>query len=144
MQNLTLQLDSLIADIDRLTELTYDDIALVKSAQHARVAEHQQEKLVLVNRFERNKTLFNDTLQQLTLQHPGQELHEILSPELQKKLDLFKTKLTQLHEANKIYAKFVVTLNEFFNSLVSAILPMKEEGYHTGKPKPAAFLQVSA
>jgi len=144
MQNLTLQLDSLIADIDRLIELTYDDIALVKSAQHARVAEHQYEKSALVNRFDRNKTLFNDTLQQLTLQYPGQALHEILPVDLQEKLDLFKTKLTQLHEANKIYAKFVVTLNEFFNSLVSAILPMKEEGYHTGQPKPAAFLQVSA
>ena len=144
MQNLTLQLDDLIADIDRLIELTYDDIALVKSAQHARVSEHQHEKLVLVKRFERNKIVFNDTLQQLTLQYPGQELHEIFSSDVQDKLDLFKTKLTQLHEANKIYAKFVVTLNEFFNSLVSAILPMKEEGYHIGKPKPAAFLQVSA
>ncbi len=143
MQNLTLQLDALIADIDRLIELTDNDIALVKGAQHAKIAEYHHEKLLLVNRFDRNKTLFNDTLRQLTLQYPGQELHEILSPDLQEKLDLFKEKLMQLHEANKIYAKFVVMLNEFFNSLVSAILPMKEEGYQTGKPKPAAFLQVS-
>jgi len=74
----------------------------------------------------------------------SQGLGEILPADAQEKLELFKIKLTELHEANKIYARFVVTLNEFFNSLVSAILPMKEEGYQTGQPRPAAFLQVSA
>jgi len=144
MQNLTLQLETLIADIDRLTALTYEDIALVKSAQHSRVGEHQYEKTALVNRFERNKTALNDTLQQITARYPDRGLGEILPADAQEKLELFKTKLTELHEANKIYARFVVTLNEFFNSLVSAILPMKEEGYQTGRPRPAAFLQVSA
>jgi len=144
MQNLTAQLQSLISDVERLIDLTYQDIELVKTAQHAKVSMNNKEKNSLISRFESNKKSFNDLLLQITHSHPGQELHEILSTEEQLLLDDFRKKLLQLHTANKIYAKFVVSLNEFFSSLVSAILPMKQEGYQKTKPKPAAFLQVSA
>jgi hypothetical protein len=144
MQNFRLQLDSLISDIDRLIDLTYCDIELIKNAQHARISEHHHEKKVLISRFESNKAILNDSLQQLMAKNPDATLSDILPEEEQKLLDLFKTKLMELHEANKIYSKFVVSMNEFFNSLVSAILPMKEEGYARSQPKPAAFLQVSA
>jgi len=144
MQNLTQQLHILIDDIQRLTALTYQDIELVKSAKHAQITQNHHEKNRLIDRFESNKSVLNDILQQLTVQNPSKALHEIISQEESLLLDQFKAKLLELHEANKIYAKFVVSLHEFYNSLVSAILPMKEEGYRTGQPKPAAFLQVSA
>lgn len=144
MQNLTLQLDSLIADIERLITLTYEDIDLIKNARHAEISRHEHEKTLLIHRFERNKTVLNESLLQITENNPGQPLSDILAAEEQDKLELFKNKLLELHEANKIYGRFVVTLKEFFNSLVSAILPMKQEGYENTQPSPAAFLQVSA
>ncbi len=144
MQNLREQLDTLIGDIDRLIDLTYADIELVKRARHAEITEHHHQKRLLISRFERNKNLLNETLRQMTLHHPEKPISEVLPDEERQRLDRFKEKLQELHEANRIYGKFVVSLNEFFTSLVSAILPMKEEGYHPTQPKPAAFLRVSA
>ena len=138
------QISRLIRDLDQLIDITYEEIEMVKSARHAEINRREHEKQALLKQFERNKDLLNETLLLLTQEHTGETLDQLLDPREMKAFEEFKTKLAQLHDANRIYGKFVATLSEFFNSLVSAILPMKEEGYRRETPRPAAFLQVSA
>lgn len=143
-QQILEQIDCLNDDLDRLITITYAEIEIVKSARHADLDKYQHEKQALLQRFERNKEELNRRLLALTQQHSGLSLEEVLDETALVHFEEFKTKLAQLHEANRIYGTFVATLGEFFNSLVSAILPMKEEGYKRETPRPAAFLQVSA
>ena len=144
MQNLSEKLDLLISDLERLITITELEIEIIAEARHADINRHEREKSALVVRFERNKEALNEALLTLTQNNPGESLDRLLDDETQQKLEIFKTKLQQLHTCNKTYGKFVSTLGEFFSSLVSAILPMQEEGYTKKMPKPAAFLEVSA
>ncbi len=144
MADISLQLDALIADLDRLIEITDAEIALIRDARHSALNARQHEKEALLKRFERNKEGLNRILAEIGANHPGKPLHEVLEPAVQEQLEQFKRGLQRLHESNRIYGKLVATIGEFFNSLVAAILPMKEEGYKRERPRPAAFLEVSA
>lgn len=143
MAELTGQLDLLIADLDRLIEMTEEEIRLIKDARHAEIESRQHAKERLLQQFAHHKERFNDSLVALTQQHPGAPLEEILAPEIVERLDIFKMKLQRLHSRNRDYGSLVSTVGGFFSSLVAAILPMQQEGYATQTPKPAAFLEVS-
>ena len=142
MQETTRVLDLLISDLDILITMTRDEIALVKEAKHAEVGARQREKERVLRRFESNKERLNTLLQTLMQERPDATLEEMLDAEQQSRFAAFRQKLTELHEENRNYARIVAVLGEFFNSLVSAILPMKEEGYRREQPRPAAFLKV--
>jgi hypothetical protein len=144
MQNVSQKLDQLISDLDRLIAITEHEIVIVSEARHSEINNYEREKSALLRRFESNKEALNAALMRLTRNNPDQTLEMLLDKETQMKLEIFKTKLQHLHTCNKTYGKFVATLGEFFSSLVTAILPMQEEGYSKKMPKPAAFLEVSA
>ena len=144
MDTLTQHLEAMLADLEALIQLTEEDIAAVKAGQHALVDRNNAQKTVLIRRFETSKNRLNTILSERTAAAGEATLHEVLSEEEKVLLERFKKALEELRRCNRTYARFVVTMNEFFGGLVSAILPMKEEGYTVSRPKPAAFLQVSA
>ena len=143
MQHLSQKLERLNLILDCLITITYEEIEMIKSARHASIYAKQDEKKRVVKEFEFHKEALNQMLLEITQAHPDTSMEEILDNAIQTQLTLFRQKLVQLHQVNKIYGTFVATLSEFFSSLVAAILPMKEEGYTKAAPKPAAFLQVS-
>ena len=55
-----------------------------------------------------------------------------------------KTKLSELKLCNKQYAKFVVTISQFYNSLLDSIFPRDMEGYKMAQHKPASLLKIRA
>ena len=137
-------LTTLNNDIDRLICLTEEDIMYIKAARHDKITQNQQEKELLIRRFESNKSLLNHALLTLSNENPGETLETLLSHQEQEALELFKQKLVLLQEVNKRYGKFVATFSEFFNTIVGQMFPMKTQGYANTAPQPAAFLQVSA
>lgn len=71
-------------------------------------------------------------------------LEELLDDEQKELLALMKAKLSELKLCNKQYAKFVVTISQFYNSLLDSIFPRDMEGYKMAQHKPASLLKIRA
>ncbi|MCH9814181.1 MAG: hypothetical protein K0U47_09605 [Epsilonproteobacteria bacterium] len=141
---ITKQLESAILDIDALITLTRSDIEDIKEAQHENLSTRLQEKERLISSFEQKKSRLNSTLLTLTQKHSGQSMEEILSAEESNLLTLFKEKLTNLKSVNKEYAKFVVTISEFYNSLIDKMFTLEGNGYEKSQLRPATLFRVTA
>jgi len=97
----------------------------------------------LIVSFETNKSLLNDSLIKLTT-NSDEPLENIMSDNDTDLLNKLKENLTILKEKNKIYAKFVVKINEFYTSLFDEMFKLDRSGYEISRPKPASILRVSA
>ncbi len=131
-----------ICDIDRLVQITKQDIQNIKEAKHDEVFSSTKEKNDLIVSFGAKKALLDNELVLLVKEHPGKELSEIISKEDGELLENMKVSLQELHTLNKKYAKFVVAVSEFYNSLVDSIFPGEASGYSKTTAKPATFLKV--
>lgn len=133
-----------IKDLDALIQLTQQDIEDIKQAKHEDVFEHTKAKNNLILSFEANKALLDNELVLRVKANENRELAEILSDEENALLERMKNSLITLKKLNKQYAKFVVTIGEFYNSLMDNIFPIDEQGYQKSVPKPASILKVRA
>jgi hypothetical protein len=138
------KLQDAIVDIDALVLLTLSDIEDIKQARHEKLGNRLVEKEVLISSFEKKKALLNTELIKLTLSNEGKSMEEILSDDEADALTLFKSKLTNLKSVNKDYAKFVVTISEFYNSLIDKMFTLDGNGYEKNKLAPATIFAMSA
>lgn len=141
---ITKQLESAILDIDALIALTRSDIEDIKEAQHERLSTRLQEKERLISSFEQKKAALNSALLKLTQAHAGSPMEDILSLQESDLLTIFKEKLSNLKTVNKEYAKFVVTISEFYNSLIDKMFTLEGNGYDKSTLRPATLFRVSA
>lgn len=138
------KLQDAILDIDALVALTSSDIEDIKLANHQKLGDRLVQKKALISSFERKKALLNTELIKLTSSNDGKSIEEILSGDEADVLTLFKHKLTSLKSINRDYAKFVVTISEFYNSLIDKMFTLEANGYEKNKLAPAAIFAVSA
>jgi predicted nuclease with TOPRIM domain len=141
---ITKHLESAIADIDALIELTKSDIEDIKEAHHDKLSERLDEKERFINSFEQKKAALNSELLKLTQIHDGKAIDEILTVDEADTLTLFKDKLSSLKSINKDYAKFVATISEFYNSLIDKMFTLEGNGYEKNTLRPATLFMVSA
>jgi len=137
-------LTSSVDDIENLIELTKKDIRDIKEANHELVFERTKIKNDLVKSFENKKSLLDNELVKLVEDKKGLKLEEILGEEEKNLLNKMKTKLNELKETNREYAKFVVIISEFYNSLLDKVFPCEMDGYRKTHQKPASILRVRA
>jgi len=137
-------LTSATKDIQTLIELTQDDIVFIKEARHENVAQRAKIKNDLVQAFQTKKSLLDNELLKCVKESGGKPLSEVLSDDEHSGLEAMKEALAALHQVNKEYAKYVVTISEFYNSLLDSMFPRESEGYHKSTPKPASLLKVRA
>lgn len=137
-------LEDAISDIRALIEATNEDIADIKKAKHDNVFERSKQKNNLIISFSAKKALLDNELVLLSKANTGKDLSEILSVEDSELLGNMKEELVKLHKLNKKYAKMVVTVGEFYNSMVESMFPSDMNGYEKGNSKPASFLKVRA
>jgi len=71
-------------------------------------------------------------------------LDELLDADQKELLALMKQKLSELKVCNKQYAKYVVSISQFYNVLLDSIFPRDMEGYKMTTQKPASFLKIRA
>lgn len=135
-------LQKAIKDINALIELTQQDIHDIKQAKHDNVFEHTKLKNNLIVSFEANKALLDNELVLRVKANKTETLAEILSTQESVLLQEMKESLASLRKLNKQYAKFVVSVGEFYNSLMDNMFPIDEQGYQKPVPKPASFLKV--
>ncbi len=131
-------LENAIKDIKKLIEITNKDIEDAKKANHDNISSRVDEKNHLTISFETNKSLLNDELTKLP------DLASSLSNEDKALLEELKENLKILKEKNKIYAKFVIKLNEFYTSLFDEMFALDRQGYKVTNAAPANILKVSA
>ena len=141
---LTHYLQNAIKDIDSLIEQTEKDIVAIKAAQHGDVAERSKIKEDLIHSFETKKSLLDNELSKMLKESGKKSLEELLNATQKELLAQMKTKLTELKVCNKQYAKYVVTISQFYNVLLDNIFPREMDGYKTANHKPASLLTIEA
>ncbi len=136
-------LENSISDIDNLIELTSKDIKDIKEANHELVFERTKIKNDLIKAFEHKKILLDNELVKIVKDSEEKELDKVLGNEERDLLNKMKAKLSILKDKNKEYAKFVVIISEFYNTLLDKIFPREMDGYHKSDHRPASILKVS-
>lgn len=141
---LTHYLRNAIQDIDHLIEQTHKDIADIKVAKHSEVFERAKIKEDLIHSFENKKSLLDNELMKMLKESGKKSLEDLLNQEQQELLAQMKFKLSELKVCNKQYAKYVVTISQFYNVLLDSIFPRDLEEYKIMNHKPASLLKIEA
>jgi len=122
-------LDEAIGELDELINLTIQDIANIKEAKHSSVDESVKKKNALVRAFEDTKRALDKELLKVSKESGMTTLASVLDDEVKSKLVLMRSKLENLHKVNKEYARHVVAVKEFFDSLNEKIFGTKASEY---------------
>ena len=104
--------------LDKLIELTKEDIENIKLAKHDTVAQSVENKNNLIKEFQLVKKKLDDALIELS-EGGSKDLAALLDDEDKEKLGEFKKRLKELHKFNKEYAKLVVVVKGFFDGLLN-------------------------
>ena len=121
-------LDEAMGVLDELIAQTTEDIEKIKLADHSKVDDSVRRKNELVKKFESVKSLLDKELLRVSKENGGANLSSILDDEVKSSLALIRSKLEELYSKNKEYAKYVVGVKEFFDSLLKNMFKGEQDG----------------
>ena len=121
-------LDEAMGVLDELIAQTTEDIENIKLADHSKVDDSVRRKNELVKKFESIKSLLDKELLRVSKENGGANLSSILNDEVKSSLALMRSKLEELYSKNKEYAKYVVGVKEFFDSLLKNMFKGEQDG----------------
>ncbi len=121
-------LDEAMGVLDELIAQTTEDIEKIKLADHTKVDDSVKRKNELVKKFESIKSLLDKELLRVSKENGGANLSSILDDEVKSSLALMRSKLEELYSKNKEYAKYVVGVKEFFDSLLKNMFKGEQDG----------------
>lgn len=122
-------LDEAVSYLDELINLTKTDIQNIQKADHTKLDEHSRLKNELVSKFEQTKKQIDAQLLEIASSAPDTDLSSMLSDDVKMRLNLLKESLNSLKELNKNYAKSVIVVKDFYDSLVNEIFGISSGGY---------------
>ena len=137
-------LDKALTDLDQLIHLTQTDIEDIKLAKHELIFDRSKIKEELISSFQNRKAMIDNEISKLMQSSPDVGIDRLLSAEDQSKLESLKKKLFELKSYNKRYAKLVLTVSEFYNSLLERMVPTEMNGYEKVASKHRSLLEVRA
>ena len=117
----------------KIIALTKEDIENIKQAKHDEVGPHSELKTKLLTAFETNKKALDAELVKLASKHAEKNIADLLDDEIKDKLSELRTVLLELKDINREYAKSVVVVKEFFDSLVGVMLGKPTQNSYTDK-----------
>ncbi len=141
---LSYQLQSAIKDLDALIAISEEDIADIREAKHNPQFDRLAIKEEKIKSFEHKKAMIDREISKLMTAHPSKALSELLDNEQHQQLDSLKEHLTKLREVNQKYAKMVLSVGAFYNTLLERIVPTQMQGYQKVATTEASFLEVRA
>jgi len=121
-------LDEAMGVLDELIAQTTEDIEKIKLADHSKVDDSVRRKNELVRKFESVKSLLDKEFLRVSKENGGANLSSILDDEVKSSLALMRSKLEELYSKNKEYAKYVVGVKEFFDSLLKNMFKGEQDG----------------
>ena len=122
-------LDEAMGVLDELIAQTTEDIEKIKLADHTKVDDSVRRKNELVKKFESVKSLLDKELLRVSKENGGANLSSILDDEVKSSLALMRSKLEELYSKNKEYAKYVIGVKEFFDSLLKNMFKSESGNY---------------
>ena len=126
-------LNDAISILRQIIDLTNTDIANIKVAKHNDVGPHSELKTKLLANFANTKKDLDNELLKLAQANPGTNLSSLLSQESKDNLATLRSTLIELKKVNFEYAKNVVVIKEFFDSLVGKMLGKSTNSSYTAK-----------
>lgn len=137
-------LDDAISVLDELIKTTNLDIQNIKEAKHSAVEESVKLKNDLIKKFENTKLQLDKELLRVSKEKNSTDLASILDDEVKANLVKMRGRLEELHLKNKEYARYVVTVKEFFDSLVADMFKdtKDDNGYSKTKPTPETLFKT--
>jgi len=135
-------LENAVEDLNKLIQLTKDDITDIKKAEHISVFERVSIKEKLITTFEAKKKMIDKNITDKASRNNGVSLENILDEIEKNYLEALKTRLLDLKKVNRRYARLVVSVGTFYSSLLEKIVPTEMDGYETVIKQSASFLEI--
>ncbi len=139
---LAFHLESALKDLNDLIAMSQQDIEDIKQARHDAQFERIGLKEDVIKSFEHRKLMIDHEISKLMRRHPESDMATLLDDEQQASLQQLKSKLAELSDVNKKYAKMVLSVGTFYNALLERVIPTEMEGYDRVTSKDASFLKV--
>lgn len=138
-----------VENLDSLINLTQLDIEDIKQARHEAIFSRNEEKQPFLESFEAKKNLAQQEIILLKSKNPSSDISEILDNQTSLLLADLKNKLSELKIINAHYARIVLSVKEFYSSMIDQMFPQDFQDYsQKGINKPprakSAFLSEEA
>jgi hypothetical protein len=135
-------LQSALKDLKDLIAISQKDIDDIQEAQH----DNQFERLIIkderLKSFESKKAMIDHEISKKMSANPEKGLAELLDENEQRELENLKHELSSLREINQRYAKMVLSVGSFYNSLLERVVPTEMQGYNKVASSDSTFLKV--
>lgn len=139
---LSFQLQSAIKELDTLIALSLEDIKNIKQAEHNPQFDRLSIKEEKIKSFGHKKAMIDYEIGKLMTNDPLKPLSELLDNDQHQQLEIFKERLGRLRLVNQQYAKMVLSVGAFFNTLLEKVLPTQMNGYKRSPSRETSFLEV--
>lgn len=133
-----------VEDLQNLIQITKDDIEDIKQAKHDSLFGRNRTKEDLLASFGNKKAIIDNEIVKIANNNPGKQLDDLLDEETSQMLGKMRESLQELKSVNKHYARMVLAVYEFYNTLLEKLLPPEQNGYHGKQQRAATFLKVEA
>lgn len=118
-----------ITHLNSLIDISMLDVQDIKKANHEAIFSRLESKNELIAAFENSKNLAHEQMVKLAKQYPNKNIAELLDSTTSSLIDEMRDSLKKLKEINDSYAKSVIAVQEFYNSLLESLLPSERVGY---------------
>ena len=137
-------LENALKDLRDLIAFYEKDIADIKAAEHDAQFDRMPLKEEKIKSFEQKKAMIDHEISKLMTAYPEKDLHELLDEHQHAQLEELKRELNNLQTINKHYARLVLGVSAFYNSLLERVMPTEMQGYTKVAAKDPSFLEVRA
>jgi DNA-binding transcriptional MerR regulator len=142
---LSYHLQSALKDLSYLIKMTESDIEDIKQAKQEPQFTRLPLKEETIRSFESKKAMIDHEISKLMMENPNEDLAKLLNDEQHDQLDMLRAKLSSLSETNQRYAKMVLSVSSFYNTLLERIVPTEMQGYTSvASRNSSSFLEVRA
>jgi hypothetical protein len=141
---LSYHLKAAVNDLDQLVKISEQDIEDIKLANHGQQFERRKLKEDMIKSFENKKAMIDREISKLMTTNPNVALDKLLDENENSYLQKLKSSLASLRDVNKKYAKMVLTVSSFYNTLLERLVPTEMNGYTKSTSKDASFLEIRA
>lgn len=137
-------LQNALKDLRDLIAFSEKDIEDIREAKHDPQFERMSLKEEKLKSFEQKKAMIDHEISKLMTAQPEKKLPELLDDQQHAYLEELKKELSCLREVNQRYAKMVLGVSSFYNTLLERVMPTEMHGYQKKASKEATFLEVRA
>ena len=141
---LSYHLKAAVSDLEQLVKISEQDIEDIKLAKHAQQFERRSIKEDMIKSFENKKAMIDREISKLMSNNPNVSLDKLLDENENSYLQKLKISLASLRDVNKKYAKMVLSVSSFYNTLLERLVPTEMNGYTKSTSKDASFLEIRA